>query len=172
MIHVQILTGPQRWKKVKLPKSDGSFDKMIDRETPDHIALTATLQGSGAPLNFFLRGGKTFKGTPAVSWHIYGTKGEIRVTSQAPISLGLGNEKIELHDHEKDAVEVVDYEYLGPLKDLPPFAKNIGGLYELFVNNEGIEKGFVGFEEAVGMHKVLAAMEKSDAEKMVVKINL
>jgi predicted dehydrogenase len=144
---------------------------MIDRETPDHIVLTATLQGSGAPFNFFLRGGKTFKGTPAVSWHIYGTKGEICVTSYAPISLSLGNEKIELHNHEKDSVETVEYQYLDPLKDLPPMAKNIGGLYELFANKGDLKKGFVRFEEAVRMHQILTAMEQSSSEKKVVKVS-
>ena len=143
---------------------------MIQRETPDQIMVLATLRDSGAPFTLYLRGGKQFKDTPAVSWRVYGTKGEISVTSQAPISLSVGNEKIEIYDHGKDTVETVDYQYVDAVKDLPPMAKNIGGLYELYANGGDLRKGYVTFEEAVGMHRTLAAIEKSSEQKHAVKI--
>ena len=143
---------------------------MIDRETPDQIMVLATLQGSGAPFTMYLRGGKQFKDTPAVSWRIYGTKGEISVTAQAPVSLSVGNEQIQLYNHEKDSVETIEFQYGDAVKDLPPMAKNIGGLYELFAGDGDLKKGYVTFEEAVGMHKILAAIEQSSEEKHAVKV--
>jgi predicted dehydrogenase len=144
---------------------------MITRETPDQILLHTKLLPSGAPISIHARGGKQFKDTPAVDWRVYGTKGEIRVTSQAPISLSVGGDKIELFDGEKDSVEEVKFVYKDAVKDLPPMAKNIGGLYELFANGGGVKDGLVRFEEAVDMHKILAAMERSNEEKKVIKID-
>jgi predicted dehydrogenase len=106
-----------------------------------------------------------------VDWRVYGTKGEIRVTSQAPISMSVGGDKIELFNGEKDSVEEVKFVYKDAVKDLPPMAKNIGGLYELFANGGGVKDGLVRFEEAVDMHKILAAMERSNEEKKVIKID-
>jgi predicted dehydrogenase len=160
-----------RWPVTKLLHSDGSFDKMIKRDTADHIMFHGTISGSGAPLSIYVRNGKGFKDVPNFSWRIFGTKGEICVTANAIPSLALGGEKIELYDHEKDAVEVVEVQYADVVKDLPTFAKNTALLYEGFANGADVAEGFVGFEEAVGMHKIIDAIEKSSEGKKYVKVD-
>ncbi|KAL1799833.1 hypothetical protein ACET3X_000175 [Alternaria dauci] len=150
-----------RWPETKLLHADGSFDRMLKRETPDHVLLQGTLKNNGAPISMAARSGKGFKDSPNLVWRIFGTKGEIRLTSPAMVHLALGGEKIEVFDHEKDIVEVVDVEYSDVVKDLPPFAKNIGMLYEGFVEGWGVEEGLVDFEQALGMHTIIDCMEKS-----------
>lgn len=159
-----------RWPETKLLHADGSFDRMIKRETPDHVLLQGILKNNGAPISMVARNGKGFKDLPNVVLKIFGTKGEIRFTSPAMFHIALGGEKIEIFDHEKDTVEVLDVEYDKTVKDLPPFAKNIGMLYEGFVKGWGVEEGFVDFEQAVGMHTIIDCMEKSSEERKYRKI--
>ncbi|KAH7088081.1 NAD-P-binding protein [Paraphoma chrysanthemicola] len=155
-----------RWSEMKYLNSDGSFNSVVKRETPDHIALQGTLNAADAPFNVTFRQGKAFPDTPKLAWHILGTKGEIRVTANAPISLALGGEKIEVHDHDTDKVDVIDVEYGAAVRDLSsPFAKNIGALYELYATGGSVGDGLVSFEEAVGMHKILDGIEKSSDGK-------
>jgi predicted dehydrogenase len=59
-----------RYKQTKLLKADGSFDKMISRETPDQVMVNATLKGSGAPITIYQRGGKQFKDAPPLNWQL------------------------------------------------------------------------------------------------------
>jgi len=159
-----------RWPETKLLHADGSFNRMIKRETPDHVMLQGTLKNNGAPISMTARSGKGFKDSPNLVWRIFGTKGEIRLTSAAMLTLALGGEKIEVFDHEKDTVEVVNVEYAEAVKDLSPFAKDIGLLYEGFVKGWGVEEGFVDFEQAVGMHTIIDCMEKSSEERKYKKI--
>lgn len=159
-----------RWPDTKLLHSDGSFDKMVTRETPDHVMMHGNLSNNTAPIIIATRLGKTFKDTPNLTWRIFGTKGEIRLTAFASVSLALGGEKIELYDHEKDVVEVIDVEYADEIKKLPTFAKNIGKLYELFADRGTVDEGFVDFEQAVGVHKIIEAMERSSEGKRSEKI--
>lgn len=159
-----------RWPETKLLHADGSFNRMIKRETPDHVMLQGTLKNNGAPISMTARSGKGFKDSPNLVWRIFGTKGEIRLTSAAMLTLALGGEKIEVFDHEKDTVEVVNVEYAEAVKDLSPFAKDIGMLYEGFVKGWGVEEGFVDFEQAVGMHTIIDCMEKSSEERKYKKI--
>jgi predicted dehydrogenase len=159
-----------RWPETKLLHADGSFDRLIKRETPDHVMLQGTLKNNGAPISMTARSGKGFKDSPNLVWRIFGTKGEIRLTSAAMLTLALGGEKIEVFDHEKDTVEVVNVEYAEAVKDLSPFAKDIGMLYEGFVKGWGVEEGFVNFEQAVGMHKIIDCMEKSSEERKYKKV--
>jgi predicted dehydrogenase len=159
-----------RWPETKLLHADGSFDRLVKRETPDHVMLQGTLKNNGAPISMTARSGKGFKDSPNLVWRIFGTKGEIRLTSAAMLTLALGGEKIEVFDHEKDTVEVVNVEYAEAVKDLSPFAKDIGMLYEGFVKGWGVEEGFVNFEQAVGMHKIIDCMEKSSEERKYKKV--
>jgi predicted dehydrogenase len=159
-----------RWPETKLLHADGSFNRMIKRETPDHVMLQGTLKNNGAPISMTARSGKGFKDSPNLVWRIFGTKGEIRLTSAAMLTLAPGGEKIEVFDHEKDTVEVVNVEYAEAVKDLSPFAKDIGMLYEGFVKGWGVEEGFVDFEQAVGMHTIIDCMEKSSEERKYKKI--
>jgi predicted dehydrogenase len=150
-----------RWPETKLLKADLSFDRMLKRETPDHIMLQGILTNNNAPISVTVRGGKGFKDTPNLTWRIFGTKGEIRLTSVTPLNIGFGGVKIELYDHEKDTVEVVEVQYSEVTKDLSPFAKNIGLLYELFAKGGSVEDGFVDFEQALAMQRIIDRMEKS-----------
>ena len=49
-------------------------------------------------------------------------------------------------------------------------AKNVGMLYEGFVEGKSVEDGFVGFREAVEWHKALDQMEKASEGRKWVKI--
>jgi predicted dehydrogenase len=153
-----------RWPTTKLLHADGSFDRMIERETPDHIMLQGTLAESGASVSFALRGGKIFKDSKALTWRIFGTKGEIRVTSLNPL-LGspTGTVELELYDHQKEDVEIVEVFFPESVKDIAPLAKDIGLLYEAFV--AGDVDGMATFEDAVKLHQIIDDMEKSSEQK-------
>lgn len=157
-----------RWPKTNLLHADGTFDKVLDRKTADHVMMQGTLSGTGAPVSIAVRAGKVFKGTPGLDWRIFGTKGEIRVTAPVNLSVGIPGEKIELFDHEKDTVETVETEWPASVKDVPMMAQNPGLLYELFAKGGG--EGFVSFEDAVQTHRIIDAMEKSSAEKKYVTV--
>lgn len=159
-----------RWAKTQLLHSDGSFNKWIARETPDHVMMHGTVKENSAPISIALRNGKAFKDTPNMRVSIFGSKGEIRFTAVMPTNIATGTEKLELYDHETDTVEVVDVEYAPEVRDLPGLAKNIGKLYELFAEGGAKSEGFVDFEEAVGMHKVIAAIERSSETGKVEKV--
>jgi predicted dehydrogenase len=158
-----------RWPDVKLINADGTYNRTIKRDAPDHVYFQGILAKSAAPLSIHIRSGRAFPDTPNLTWHILGTKGEIRVTSMAALNVGLDSEKIELFDHEKNSVEVVDVGYAEEVNDLPIYAKNVGALYELYAKG-GDEQGLADFEKAVELHKIIDAMEKSSEEKKWVKV--
>jgi predicted dehydrogenase len=154
-----------RWPDVKLVNKDGTLHSTVKRDAPDHVLLHGTLSGSGVPLSIYLRNGQGFPNAPNLTWSILGTKGEIRVTSCSALNLGLPNEKIEVFEYAKDAVEIVETEYAPEVKDLPMFAGNVGMAYELFANSGTIEQGIVDFERAVKLHQLLDTIEKSSNAK-------
>jgi len=86
------------------------------------------------------------------------------------MNITLGDEKIEVFDHEKDTVEEVKFEYQDEVKDLSLFGKNIGALYELYAKGGTVDQGFVNFEQAVGMHRIIDAMEKSSEKRTWQKV--
>ena len=155
---------------VKILGANGNVEMELVRDTPDHIMLQGTLSGSKAPVSIVVRHGKAFPDTPRLTWHILGTKGEIRVKTNMAMNITLGDEKIEVFDHEKDAVEEVKIEYQEEVKDLSLFGKNIGALYELYAKGGTVDKGFVDFEQAVGMHRIIDAMEKSSEKRTWQKV--
>ncbi|KAI4943481.1 hypothetical protein J4E91_009391 [Alternaria rosae] len=159
-----------RWPETKLLKADGSFDRVAKRETPDHVMLQGILLNNSAPISMALRHGKTFKDTPGLTWRVFGTKGEIRLTSATMLNISMGGEKIEVCDHEKDVVETVEVQYDDVVRELTPMAKNVGMLYEGFVKGSSVEEGFVGFNEAVEWHEVIEKMEKGSEGRKWVKM--
>jgi predicted dehydrogenase len=158
-----------RWPDVNLINADGTDNRTIKRDVPDHITVQGTLAKFGAPLSINIRNGTAFPNTPNFVWNILGTKGEIRITSMATLNVGLECEKIELFDHEKGTVEVVKTGYPEEVSDLPAYARNVGTLYELYAKG-GVEQGFANFEQAVELHKIIYAIEKSSEEKRWVKV--
>jgi predicted dehydrogenase len=154
-----------RWPDIKLVNKDGTLNSTVKRDAPDHVLLHGTLSGCGVPLSIYLRNGQGFPNAPNLTWSILGTKGEIRVTSGSALNLGLPNEKIEVFDYVKDAVEIVETEYAPEVKDLPMFVGNVGMAYELFANGGTIEQGIVDFEQAVKLHQLLDTIEKSSNAK-------
>jgi predicted dehydrogenase len=153
-----------RYPKTQLLNPDGSLAGTITRETPDQVLVQGTIAGSGAPLSIHLRGGKPFKGTPSLIWRIFGTKGEIKVTSMSS-SLGIttGTEKVEVYDHEKDEVVVVDCPFPDAVKNIGPFAKCIGLDYEAFAT--GQTEGVVTFKDAVVRHTFIDEIWNSNEVK-------
>jgi hypothetical protein len=144
-----------------LLKVDSLFNYIIKRKVLDHVLLQGVLRINSALVLISVRGRKPFKDAPALTWRVSSSKGDIRITLIAPINLTVGGEKIELYDHEKDTVEFVDVQFMDALKDLPPLAKNIGALYELFATVGGKEQGFVDFEQALVFHRIIHKMEMS-----------
>jgi hypothetical protein len=141
-----------RWPYVKLVNTDGSFDRTIKHETPNHVNLHGTFTASGAPLSVSMRMGKAFPNTPTLTWHILGTKGEIPITTNTMLNNALPGHELELIDHESGGVEIVGFGSGEQIEKLPVIAKNVGALHELHANGGTWEKGFVGFEEAVKLH--------------------
>ena len=153
-----------RYPRTELLNVDGSPAGWIDRETPDQVLVQGTIAASGAPISIHYRGGKAFKDSPSLTWHVFGTKGEIRITS-ATSGLGIttGTEKIELYNHEKDEVEVIACPFPDAVKDLPGLAKCIGLDYEAFAT--GKAEGLVSFNDAVVRHRFIDEIWKSSEEK-------
>jgi predicted dehydrogenase len=156
-----------RWQKPHLTNQDGSIGAVVDRETPDHVLIQGTLAGSGATSSFTLRGGKSFKGEPSIVWRIFGTKGEIRITSPTMLGVTTGAETFELYDHEKDEVEAIDCPFPNSVKDINNFSKNCGQLYEAFAT--GNKEGFATFEDALVRHRLIDEIWKKSEEKKPVQ---
>ena len=105
---------------------------------------------------------------PALDWRMFGTAGEIRVTSTnwAPSSLGSAGTKIEIMKAVTGVVEEVKCEDdEDEWKDLPPPARNIARLYEAFANGYGKDgKGqwYPDFEHALQRHELIEGMYKQN----------
>jgi predicted dehydrogenase len=83
-----------------------------------------------------LRGGTPFPGTAALDWRIYGSKGEIRMTSQQMlINLGSPAVDLSIYDFESGKVEKVD---LGndEWSHWPLVARNVARLYEAIADGD------------------------------------
>jgi hypothetical protein len=100
---------------------------MIKCETPDHVLLQSVLRDGSTPVSISVRDGRPFKNAPALTWRIFGTEGEIHITSMALISFDFGN-KPELYRYQGDTVESISLQFPSPLSSLPPTARNIGAL--------------------------------------------
>jgi predicted dehydrogenase len=149
-----------RWPDTKLLHKDGSFDRMLTRETPDHVMLHGVLKNNAVPISMAMRSGKAFPDGPNLVWRIFGTEGEVRFTSAAMPNICTGGERLEVFDHEGGGVEVVHVEYAEEVRGLTPLARNTGMMYEGFVKGVGVEEGFVGFGEAVEWLGVIGKMER------------
>jgi predicted dehydrogenase len=134
----------------------------IPMETPDQLMMTAMLQ-SGVPLSFQLRGGLPH-GTRLL-WEINGTAGDLRITAQAeqipainisPLRVeGARRAETSLRELEIPSSFYCDYE--GNVA-----ARNVAGVYRLMSHDLRYGTHTApDFDDAVTLHNVLYAIEKS-----------
>ncbi|KAF8253673.1 NAD(P)-binding protein [Wilcoxina mikolae CBS 423.85] len=143
----QSLLANQR-KTVDITSSSGEVvEPSVPKDTADHISLHGILS-SGAVLSLFVRGGKQFDPkAPAITWTIYGSKGEIEITSpniflQMSVDVKV---RVKVGDGEPEVVEVDDEGKKGP-------AANVERLYEAFYNGD---ERVATFRDAVENHRFL-----------------
>ncbi|KAK2751852.1 oxidoreductase family protein [Colletotrichum kahawae] len=145
----------------------GDGEEWVRSDVPDFIAVHGALKGrnavEGATLAVRFRNGTSFKGRPGLMWRIVGEKGEVEVESPAGPYLHSDSYdepiRIRIHDHERDVVEVVEWEWDGWQEELPVRARNVGEVYERYAawvengkrageeNWPGIEDGLVRMKE-------------------------
>ncbi|KAL8715391.1 MAG: hypothetical protein Q9220_000724 [cf. Caloplaca sp. 1 TL-2023] len=142
-------------------------------DVPNQIVFDAVMQ-SGAVLTLRINNsaiptpGRNPPATgvkmPELDWRIFGTKGEIRITSHKSWALNVGADdlKIELWKVDEGTVVEVD---IGEdeLENLPLAARNVARLYEAFADSQKLEdgtkgKGYADFEEALRRHNLIEKM--------------
>jgi predicted dehydrogenase len=132
---------------------DDGTKSSIPKTSHDQVILQGTFE-SGAVLSFHLRGGTPFKGTPGMTWRIYGEKGELCIESHA-FGMSLGTPlKVQLHDFETGQVEELEVPNLvQEWQDggMPPMAQMMGLVYEAFAKGEG----YPDWEWAVKRHRMI-----------------
>ncbi|KAK2039653.1 oxidoreductase family protein [Colletotrichum somersetense] len=115
--------------------------RRVRSDVPDFVALHGALRGrgdvvEGATLAVRFRNGPPFKGRPAFVWRIVGEKGEVEVVSPSGPYLHSDSYDepvvIRVHDHERDEVEEVAWDWEGWQKELPVRARSVGEVYERF----------------------------------------
>lgn len=135
--------------------------------------FTFKMHNSAVPLPGAKSPDKGHTAIPAIDWRIFGTKGEIRVTSPHSWALNAGAEDIslELWKVEKGNVVEVEVPGWGEFDALPLPARNIARLYEAFADaaaREGEETRkedkdwYPDFEYALQRHQLIAQMYKEN----------
>lgn len=135
----------------------------VKKDTSDQIMIQGTLT-SGAVMSVHMRGGKGFKGTPALVWRIYGEKGEIRITAAAVLlQMGLYDAAVTVYDNSTDTVEVVNLPK-DPYEHLPEWGRNVASLYNAFAE----EANYPTFDDAVERHRFIDRVCKGSEDGNVV----
>lgn len=137
-------------------------------DVPDLIIVTGSLSDSeitqeGASLQVRFRRGQRFKGEPALTWHINGELGELRLTAPGGTSLHASSYSepvvIEIHDFATDEVRIVDWEWPSWQEEdnLPIVSRSVARLYEAFYEDmrEGGTQEYPGFSAALKRHEQL-----------------
>jgi predicted dehydrogenase len=120
--------------------------------------LQARLQ-TGPVVSLHLRGGRPAPFEPKFLWRIFGSKGEIEVSGEAPmLNTRTQGIKLRLHDQESDKVDEVEVDKDG-FEELPQYAQNIGRVYEAFATGDK-DKVLVDFEAALKRHELIDGMLK------------
>lgn len=139
----------------------------VSRDTADQILIQGRL-ASGALISYHLRGGLEFPGAPASVWSIYGSTGEIRVTTaSASIHIGGPGQTLQVHDQKTGQVETIsiDAEDEWDQKEYPWPSRNVARLYEAFAE-EGREHEYADWDEAIVRHRLVDELywrEKKDS---------
>lgn len=146
-------------------------DEAIPMQTHDHVMVHAVLK-SGAPLSLELRGGLP-RGTRLL-WEINGTRGDLRMTAindQAPV-INISPLRVEAGRKEEQGygeIEVVK----PPGLDFADtsFARNVAAIYRQMAEDliHGTRLA-PEFDDAVALHKVIDAIERSDRTRTRVRI--
>ncbi|MFK4445364.1 putative dehydrogenase [Caballeronia udeis] len=131
--------------------------------TPDHVMVNAVLE-SGAPLSLQLRGGLP-RGIKLL-WEINGTEGDLRITAaieQAPV-VNISPLRVEAgRKGEEGYIELeIPQSHDFGLEDAVA-ARNVAGIYRLMADDLRLgTHAAPSFDHALGIHKVLSAIEQSD----------
>lgn len=132
----------------------------VKSAVPDLVIATGTLSPSpiaqeGATLYFRLRRGQPFLGADPLVWTINGEKGEIRLRSPGGTALpATAYNKpvtIEVHDHETDEVQNIEWNWKEWQQGISVIGRNTGALYENYVNGDA----YPTFEDALKLHEKL-----------------
>ncbi|ODV96139.1 hypothetical protein PACTADRAFT_2437 [Pachysolen tannophilus NRRL Y-2460] len=145
-----------KFKKVTIVDTTGKpTGEVIEKTTPDHINLVATL-GKDILLSYSVSGGQTTPLTPGLEWHIRGTKGDIFVQGPSAFTQFIPLKMSYATTDSKGKINEFVPEYDGTVG-------NIQDLWKTFAENpdEDRENRLVDFEGAVTLHKVLEAIQQS-----------
>ncbi|KAH8807572.1 putative oxidoreductase [Xylogone sp. PMI_703] len=145
-------------------KNDVPTQIIFDAILESNVVLTYKLNNSPT----IPPGGKAGKsGFPALDWRIFGTKGELRITTYETWSLNTGDATIKFEGFQvgDDGIKEIDigqHEF----EDLPLAARNIASLYEAFA--EGVDekeekkKWYPDFGHALKRHGLLDQLYKEN----------
>ncbi|KAK8127203.1 oxidoreductase [Apiospora sp. TS-2023a] len=144
---------------VKLTKADGTVISDRHPQTSEDTIFINGVLASSVPVQYTLRGGAPFKGTPALDWRILGTKGELRVTASGVfLQIGYPDQKIEFFDSAADQVTEV------PIKadewdKLPIPARNVARVYEGIAGDIKAKQHLCDFDDAIERHRFLHSLD-------------
>lgn len=122
-----------------------SIAETMGTDVPDLIFVSGTISPSetvtdGAMLLARFRRGQPFPGEPALVWTINGEKGEIRLLSPGSCALHATayhhSVTLEVHDFTSGHVQTAGWSWSDWQKDLPIVSRNVGALYEAFMEEE------------------------------------
>jgi len=101
------------------------------KTTPDQVMVQGELT-TGAFVSSHFRGGNPYPGGPGLLWHVYGERGEIRITcDDAFVRVGSYDPKVTISDHATRVVEAIELPE-DEMEELPRESKNTARLYEAF----------------------------------------
>ncbi|WP_341315327.1 Gfo/Idh/MocA family oxidoreductase [Paraburkholderia sp. IMGN_8] len=155
----------QRRKTVRIVETGDT----IPMRTHDHVMVNAVLK-SGAPLSLELRGGLP-RGTQLL-WEINGTAGDLRITAahdQYPV-INIAPLRVEAGRKGEQGyreVEAAKSDFVDTV-----IARNVAAIYRQMA--EDLVHGTStapDFDDAVALHKVIDAIERSDQTRKRVRID-
>ncbi|KAF1950302.1 oxidoreductase family protein [Byssothecium circinans] len=124
-------------------------DRSVETDVPDLLSIHGSLEGrqgpvpvvDGALLTLTFRTGPPFKGQPALTWSINGTRGELLITVSGRYlhSHVFDDISIKHHDHASDEVRELGWEWEDWQRELPVRARATAELYERYA--EWVEGG-------------------------------
>lgn len=136
----------------------------IAKTTPDQVLVHGALEG-GAAFSIHYRGGMSRAADTNLLWEINGTEGDIQVTGASGHAQLV---QLSIRGARGDATALG--ELMPPAEAYAgwpdtPIARNVARMYALVARDirEGTRRA-PGFDDAVGLHQALEAIERSAAE--------